>query len=165
MSWYLSYEKYEGQWKDDLPEGTGTYYWLENKAETKTIKTIYKGEWKQGQREGIGAFFYNNGCRMEGSFRGNLKEGLCAITDEFGDTHLELFKHDKSCLKESQHENSRKLPDLKSVIHNNEPTENTYVKMIDIDSPLIDESIFNLLLRANSQLRTDYKTLISSSNK
>ena len=37
--------------------------------------------------------------------------------------------------------------------------------MIDINSPLIDESIFNLLLRANSQLRNDYKTLINSANK
>lgn len=37
--------------------------------------------------------------------------------------------------------------------------------MIDISSPLLDESIFNLLLRANSQLRTDYKTLINTANK
>ena len=51
------------------------------------------------------------------------------------------------------------------MIHNNEPTENIYKKIVDIASPLIDNSIFNLLLRENSQLRADYKTLIATTNK
>ena len=81
MSWFSNFEKYEGEWKEDLPDGIGTYYWLENKCDTKAIKTIYKGDWKKGKREGYGSFFYNSGCRMEGTFTNNLKEGLCVMTD------------------------------------------------------------------------------------
>jgi hypothetical protein len=169
MHWISAFEKYEGMWSNDLPEGQGTYYWLENRTETKTIKTIYRGEWKQGRREGYGAFFYNNGCRMEGTFTNNLKEGLCAITDEFGDTHIEHFLNDKSADKENQLKSEQrqfKLPDLhKPIIHNNEPTDNIYTKIIDIPSKLIDESICNLLLRENSHLRSEYKALISSTNR
>lgn len=64
MNWYSSFEKYEGNWKDDMPNGSGSYYWYEGKNESKSIKTIYKGNWKNGKRDGFGSFFYNNGCRL-----------------------------------------------------------------------------------------------------
>ena len=62
MTWLSVHEKYEGDWKNDLPDGEGTYYWFEPKQDTRTIKTLYKGEWSKGKREGHGSFFYNNGC-------------------------------------------------------------------------------------------------------
>ena len=46
-----------------------------------------------------------------------------------------------------------------------EPTENNYSKYLDIQSPLIDASICNLLLRENSQLRQWYRSITSSLNR
>jgi hypothetical protein len=88
MNWYSSFERYEGEWIKDSPEGNGTYYWFEGKNDIKNLKTIYKGNWKAGKREGYGCFYYSNGCKLEGHFQSNLKEGLCILTDEFGDCHI-----------------------------------------------------------------------------
>lgn len=87
---------------------------------------------------------------MEGTFSNNLKEGICAITDEFGDTHIEHFTNDKSTTKEpakgepSTHGHYKLLDPHKAkpIMPNN-----YYLKMVDIPSPLMDESIYNLLLR------------------
>ena len=85
---------------------------------------------------------------MEGTFTNNLKEGLCIMTDEFGDSQVQHFNHDKPTSKETSNSRQFKVPDpAKPIIHNNEPTENTYVKMVDIKSPFIDQTIYNLLLR------------------
>lgn len=73
MNWYSCFQRYEGDWSKDLPEGTGTYFWFEGKNEIKNLKTIYKGSWKAGKREGYGCFYYNNGCKLEGSFQNNFK--------------------------------------------------------------------------------------------
>ena len=51
------------------------------------------------------------------------------------------------------------------MIVNTEPTDNLYTKMPDIDSTLLTQSIFNLLLRHNSELRTNYKMLIANTNR
>lgn len=51
------------------------------------------------------------------------------------------------------------------VLQVNEPQENNYSKFIDFECNLIDESIYNVLLRENSQLRQWYKTMINNLNK
>jgi hypothetical protein len=81
MNWYTTYEKYDGLWKDDQLNGGGTYFWFEGRNESRNIKTVFKGHWKAGKRDGFGAFFYNNGCRLEGYFTGNMKEGLCFLLE------------------------------------------------------------------------------------
>ena len=81
MNWISSFQRYEGHWENDKLSGSGTYYWFQNKTDSKVIKTIFKGQWIEGKREGYGSFFYNNGCRLDGTFSNNLKEGLCVITD------------------------------------------------------------------------------------
>ena len=48
------------------------------------MKTIYKGNWVKGKREGFGAFFYSNGCRFEGYFKENMKEGFGITVDCYG---------------------------------------------------------------------------------
>ncbi len=102
MNWYSTFEKYEGEWKNDVPSGWGSYFWFQGKMDTKIIKTIYKGQWKAGKRDGYGTFFYNNGCRLEGTFSNNLKEGVCYVVDEYGEGHLQTFKCDKSVLKKEE---------------------------------------------------------------
>lgn len=39
---YSSGEKYQGQWVQNLKEGTGTYTWRDQ-------HTVYSGEWKNDQ--------------------------------------------------------------------------------------------------------------------
>lgn len=73
MNWYSKHEKYNGEWKDDQPDGYGEYFWYENKVEYKIFKNMYKGYWKCGKRNGFGCFFYSNGYRYEGYFLNNLK--------------------------------------------------------------------------------------------
>jgi len=41
-------DRYEGQFRDGLPEGTGTYTWADG--------SVYTGEWVEGLRQGIGKF-------------------------------------------------------------------------------------------------------------
>jgi hypothetical protein len=31
MNWYTTYEKYDGEWRGDQPNGMGSYYWFEGK--------------------------------------------------------------------------------------------------------------------------------------
>lgn len=69
---------------NDQPHGKGSYYWFDCKVEYKTIKNIYKGDWVKGKREGYGTFYYSNGCKFEGNFKANLKEGFGMQVDENG---------------------------------------------------------------------------------
>lgn len=48
MNWLTESSKYEGEWKEDLQNGLGTYYWFDGKIEYKIIKNIYKGNWLNG---------------------------------------------------------------------------------------------------------------------
>lgn len=84
MNWADIHEKYAGEWKNDKQEGYGEYFWFDNKVEFKILKNIYKGEWKNGKRNGLGAFFYSNGCKFEGFYKDNLKEGTGISYDEYG---------------------------------------------------------------------------------
>ena len=63
--------RYEGEFRDDKKEGRGTYY--SNKEPYKGDK--YIGEFKNNLREGKGIYYFHNGDRYEGDFRNNMKEG------------------------------------------------------------------------------------------
>lgn len=43
-------DRYEGQFRNGLPDGTGTYTWENG--------DIYTGEWKEGKRQGIGKYTF-----------------------------------------------------------------------------------------------------------
>ncbi|MBK6966666.1 MAG: hypothetical protein IPH20_22890 [Bacteroidales bacterium] len=44
-------DRYEGQFKNGLPDGEGTYYWSGGE--------IYRGDWKEGKRHGIGIYTFH----------------------------------------------------------------------------------------------------------
>ena len=69
----------------------GTYYWFDGKIDYKIIKNIYKGNWVHGERQGYGSFFYSNGCKYEGYFEKNRKNGEGLVMDENGNVKLEYF--------------------------------------------------------------------------
>ena len=80
---------------NNVPHGYGEYYWYENKTEYKILKTIYKGNWVNGRRDGFGVFFYSNGCRFEGYFKDNGKDGYGISVDCYGRDKLDLYKNDR----------------------------------------------------------------------
>lgn len=57
---WLSGDRYEGDWKDDLPHGKGTYTWVDNSG--------YQGEWRDGKKQGRAKYIWPNGDRFEGVY-------------------------------------------------------------------------------------------------
>ena len=55
--------EYNGEWKDDLQNGKGSY--------TYSNGDIYSGEWKGGQREGKGSYTYSTGEVLAGIWSEN----------------------------------------------------------------------------------------------
>ena len=59
--------KYKGQFKNDVKDGKGIYYYNDDNK--------YEGEWKNDLKEGKGIFYWKNGDRYEGEFKNNKMEG------------------------------------------------------------------------------------------
>jgi hypothetical protein len=45
-------DRYEGRFKNGMPDGNGTYKWVNG--------TYYEGQWKKGKREGMGKMVYRD---------------------------------------------------------------------------------------------------------
>jgi hypothetical protein len=58
--WVGKFKIYEGEFKNNLPNGQGKTYHLE------TGYLVYEGEHKDGYPHGSGTFFYEDGTRGEG---------------------------------------------------------------------------------------------------
>ena len=54
---------YEGEWKNGLHHGQGTYTWSSGKK--------YEGEWKDSKKDGQGTMTLNDGSKGIGEFREN----------------------------------------------------------------------------------------------
>ena len=53
-------DKYEGDFKNDCPEGKGIYYWINGDK--------YEGDFKNGVREGKGIYYYRDGRAETGYY-------------------------------------------------------------------------------------------------
>jgi hypothetical protein len=82
---------YEGDVKDGLPHGVGTYYWLESN-EYNGYK--YVGEWRVGKRNGKGTLS-RGGYLYVGEFKDDVKEGIGSVTEKDGFEYSGEFKKDK----------------------------------------------------------------------
>ena len=80
LVWFDSYEKYLGQWNNDLQNGYGVHIWYESKGEQKYLRNRYVGEWCNGKRNGYGVFFYSNGGKYEGMWCDDYKDGFGVFT-------------------------------------------------------------------------------------
>lgn len=95
MNWAAHHERYRGSWENDVPHGHGEYYWFDNRIEYKIMKNLYRGQWKEGKRDGFGIFHYSNGCRFEGEFSENMKNGYGLSIDEYGYMKINQYKNDR----------------------------------------------------------------------
>ena len=58
---------FEGEFRDDVKNGTGTY--------TYSNGNRYQGDWKDGQRTGKGVLTFTDGGRYDGEFKNGKYEG------------------------------------------------------------------------------------------
>ena len=65
-------KRYEGEWKNNLKHGKGSYYYKNG--------NIYKGEWFQGLMHGYGIMYYKNGDEYEGNWKYNKRTGYGRIS-------------------------------------------------------------------------------------
>jgi hypothetical protein len=77
---------YDGEFKGDLPNGTGKCNYANGK--------IYEGQYKDGKRHGKGKFTYANGGTYEGEFKGGRIHGIGILKYANGDIYNGDFKGD-----------------------------------------------------------------------
>lgn len=63
---------YDGQWRDNMPDGTGTLKVAKSK-EDKSFE--YEGQWEAGLKEGKGMLSFPSGSKYTGDFVSDLKHG------------------------------------------------------------------------------------------
>ena len=79
--------EYKGEWKHDLPNGFGIYYYGTN--------NYYEGGWVNGEKEGIGRMQYSNGNVYVGSFKNGVRCGKGCLLDSRGKIVKEVFESNK----------------------------------------------------------------------
>ena len=67
MIW-ASGEKYDGDWKNDMQEGKGTYLYASG--------THYEGEWRNGVMEGKGTMIWTSGVHKGDRYIGEFTNDL-----------------------------------------------------------------------------------------
>jgi len=65
-------DTYEGEFKDGLFSGQGTYYYLAN---NQFRGDKYVGEFKDGKYNGLGTYTYSNGDKYTGTQKNNMRHG------------------------------------------------------------------------------------------
>ena len=73
---YFNGDNYIGEFKNDLSEGYGIYYFYNYRA-------IYEGEFKNNKKNGYGIEYYSDGSKYKGKFKNGKMEGyvFCFYSD------------------------------------------------------------------------------------
>lgn len=61
-------DKYTGGWKNNRPQGEGTYQWFDGSK--------YKGSWKEGRKDGLGTYYWPDGARYHGEWVHGAMHGV-----------------------------------------------------------------------------------------
>ena len=72
--------KYNGEFKNDLPEGKGIFEDYENNYK-------YDGDWSLGKKNGRGVLEFTDGTKYEGDFKNDLYDGNGIITFNNGNIY------------------------------------------------------------------------------
>lgn len=79
--------KYCGEWKNNIRDGFGTYYWCNG--------SLYAGEWKNDKREGFGTRTWPNGNKYVGEYKNHKRHGEGGFTFSNGSVFKGLFEDNK----------------------------------------------------------------------
>jgi hypothetical protein len=84
---YANGDRYEGEVRDDKPNGRGVYTWPDGRR--------YDGEWRNGKRNGHGVYTWHDGRRYDGEWRNDKKNGHGVYTWPGGDRYDGEFLDDE----------------------------------------------------------------------
>ena len=79
--YYGNGDIYEGDWKDNLRDGSGTFYY-------KSKRETYKGTFHKGKKSGKGIFHYASGDQYDGNWSNNQKHGKGCIIYSSGAKYI-----------------------------------------------------------------------------
>lgn len=79
-------EKYEGQWKNNRPNGVGTQFYADGRKK-------YEGDFLNGRFEGKGTLWYTNGAIYSGDFYAGACQGVGMLRFKNGDRYIGEFKN------------------------------------------------------------------------
>lgn len=80
-------QKYEGEFSNGLPQGTGTMTWLNGDK--------YAGEWKNGQKHGKGKHTYADGRNYQGAYEDGMRHGPGVLKWPDGKAFTGTFEKDE----------------------------------------------------------------------
>jgi|GEM_PF-182662 len=83
---YENGERYEGEVKDNVPNGKGIYHFYDGAR--------YEGEYKKGLKDGQGKYYFSNGNRYEGDFKKDRREGNGTYFYANGERYEGEFRED-----------------------------------------------------------------------
>ncbi len=85
---YDTGSRYEGEWKNNLREGKGSFYWTDGQ--------YYIGEYKNDLRTGKGTYFWPNGEKYVGEWRKDKRDGKGVFYNKKGKIMTSgIWKKDK----------------------------------------------------------------------
>ncbi|NER33467.1 MAG: hypothetical protein F6J93_05265 [Oscillatoria sp. SIO1A7] len=84
---YPDSSRYEGETKDGIREGIGTYFGVNGDK--------YTGEWRNDMRHGVGSYTWSNGDLYRGEWRNNLKHGRGVFTGYDGLEKRGIWENDR----------------------------------------------------------------------
>jgi hypothetical protein len=81
---YTNGDKFEGEIKDSLRDGFGTYYYHNGDK--------YEGMWLKGKKHGMGTLYYKEGNLFVGHWKNSEKEGIGTLYTKSGEKFYGEFK-------------------------------------------------------------------------
>ena len=101
-NWYIAWIKnknlpfYEGEYKNGIPHGRGTFYSEDTGSEDKVKNALkYTGQFKDGKFHGQGVSIWGNGNRYQGDYKNGVIHGRGTYEYTIGDVYEGEFQNGK----------------------------------------------------------------------
>lgn len=85
--YYHNGDKYEGMWLKGKKHGMGTLYYKEG--------NLFVGQWKNSEKEGNGTLYLKNGEKYHGEFKSGKRSGKGILTSPDNNKYIGYFKDNK----------------------------------------------------------------------
>lgn len=106
-----STDKYEGEWRDNKPDGWGCIFYFHQNRRDQMVTNRYLGQFKNGLRHGYGTFYYADGSKYKGQWREGMKSGIAEHTRDDGSCIDAVYEKDRV-----KHKLATRLDDKDSLL-------------------------------------------------